>query len=121
MKVIVYQNKRNDVKVYDASSPEAEGTAYLGILKDMRENDAFEGWDKDDPSMYEEAVRCLEENDWGSARIPVKYLFRYYASHVNLWYKLTDVIPGPKKKPVMRTRTSLIPNLNSLEGIDENS
>ena len=102
MKVIVYQNRRNEVKVYEATSPEAEGNAYLLILKDMQEEDAFEGWDTDDPSMYEEAIRCLSEKDWGSARIPVKYLFRYYAQHQNIWYKFADVIPGPAKKPVYR-------------------
>ena len=95
MKVIVYQNMRNEVKVYEASTQEAEGNAYLYILKDMRDVDAFEGWDTDDPSMYEEAVRCVEENDWGAARIPVKYLFRYYAQYPNVWYKFVDLQRNP--------------------------
>ena len=57
--------------------------------------------DAADPSMYEEAVRVLKEEDWAAARIPVKYLFRYYQQYQNIWYKEVNTI-SPKVKAVTR-------------------
>ena len=52
--------------------------------------------------LIEEAVRVLKEDDWAAAKIPVKYLFRYYHDYNNIWYLEANTI-SPKITPVMRS------------------